>query len=267
MSVQEQLEQWGGSVGLPGLLAAEALGSADSRLTALLVGSVATGFCREGSDVDIALLCDPTTYARISPGKTWSQGRPSEMRVGRQRLHYYAETFDQVLARAKGLDDACLYAYGTAKVLLDPAGQFEAVIVPAIRRPGLRQERLEGKLDMLLRRTDALAGAAEHQANAVVLAKMSLEVVCLALKVIALIDDVPFDPRKRLVETTLFGPLGQQVAADIAEMIQRSSQWQGRNQGFVDRLRTLCDKLSRSAAEAGFAVGLPSPDPRAQERL
>ncbi|MCJ7543333.1 MAG: nucleotidyltransferase domain-containing protein [Phycisphaerae bacterium] len=267
MSVQTQLEHWAASVGLRHVLAAEGLEGPQGQLAALLVGSVATGFCREGSDVDIALVCDPPTYARISRGKTWSQGRPSEARVGRQSLHYYAETFDQVLARAKMLDDACLYVYGTAKVLYDPEGLFGSVISPVIGGSGLRKERLEGKLDMLLRRTHALAGAAEQQAHALVLAKMSLEVICLALKVVALIDGVPFDPRKRLAETALVGPLGQVMAADVAELVQISSQWQPRNQAFIDRLRALGHTLSRSAAEAGFVVGLPSPDPRAQEQL
>ncbi len=266
-SVQEHLEQWAASVGLQHVLATEGLEGRKAQLSALLVGSVATGFCREGSDVDIALLCDSATYARISLGKRWSQGRPSEMRLGRQRLHYYAETFDDVLSRAKMLDDASLYAYGTAKVLYDPEGVFSSVISPAIGRAGLRQERLEGKLDMLLRRVGALTQAVKQPANTLVLAKMSLEVTSLSLKVVALIDGVPFDPRKRLVETALTGPLGQSISGDVAGMIQMASQWQDGNQAFVDRLKDVCRKLSQSAAQAGFAVGLPAPDPRAQEML
>jgi hypothetical protein len=228
---------------------------------------VATGFCRETSDVDIALLCDVATYARISAGKPWPQGRPTEVQLGPQGLHYYAESFDAVLVRLETLDDACLYTYGTARVLRDPEALFERNVAPAIRRPGLRKERLEGKLDMLLRRTKALAGAAREQANALVLAKMSLEVVSLALKVIALLDDVPFDPRKRLVETALVGPLGRGMATDVAELIQTACQWPARGRVFLDHLTDLCRRLSQAANQAGFAVGLPAGDYRAQEQL
>jgi hypothetical protein len=212
-------------------------------------------------------LCDIATYARISADKPWSQGRPSEAQVGRQRLHYYAETFEAVLGRLEALDDACLYAYGTAKVLHDPKALFECNVLPVLRRPGLRKERLEGKLDMLLRRTKALAGAAKEQANPLVLAKMSLEITSLALKVIALIDDVPFDPRKRLVETALVGPLGRGIAADVAELTQMACQWPARGRVFLDHLTDLSRRLSQAADRAGFAVGLPAPDPRAQEQL
>jgi hypothetical protein len=267
MSVQAQLMEWAATVGLPHVLDAEGPQGRQTHLAGLLVGSVATGFCRENSDVDIALLCDIATYARISVGKPWSHGRPSEVRVGQQRLHYYAETFDAVLVRLEALDDACLYAYGTAKVLHDPKALFECNVLPALRRPGLRKERMEGKLDMLLRRTKALAGGAREQVNALVLAKMSLEVISLALEVIALVDDVPFDPRKRLVETALVGPVGRGMAADLAELIQMASQWPARGRVFLDHLTDLCRRLSQAADRAGFAVGLPAPDPRAQEQL
>ena len=267
MSIQEELARWAGSVGLPHVLAAEGLEDRQDRLAVLLVGSVATGFCREGCDVDIALLCDGPTYERLSPGKTWSQGRPSEIRVHGQQLHYYAEAFDSVLAKVAALDDGTFYTYGMAKVLLDPARQFNAVIVPAIRQPGLRKERLEGKLDVLRRRSKALAGAAKEQANALVLSKMSLEIVSLSLKVIALLGDVPFDPRKRLLETALVGPLGEELGAVVGELIQSASQWRRGQGAFLERAGHVTSRLSQVAGDSGFAVGLPAPDPRAQERL
>lgn len=266
MSLRDYLERWARTTGLPHVLAAEGLDDGGTQMSALLVGSVATGLCQEGSDVDIALLCDASTYARLSPWRDWLRNRPTELRFGKQQLHYYAATFDEVLRRVDDLDDRSLYVYGTAKVLLDPGGLFASRVVPAIQRPGLRKERLEGKLDMLLRRTKALSGEAKRRANALVLAEMSLEVSSLALKVIALLDDIPFDPRKRLVETALAGPHGQEMAGPVAEMIRNASQWQDGNDAFTDRLGHVCQRLCQAAAHGGFAVGLRSPDQRAQER-
>ena len=104
-------------------------------------------------------------------------------------------------------------------------------------------------------------------AEMLVLSKMSVEVLCLALKVIALLDGVDFDPRKRLMETALRGPLGRQLKRTAAAALHCASAWTpgSGNPKFLRHTRRLQSRLESAARKAGYAVGLPRPDHRAAE--
>jgi len=184
---------------------------------------------------------------------------------GRQ-VHYFAQSVKAVERSLQDLDDNTHYVYGTALPVLDRPALYVDRIAPLTTSEVLRKARLEGKLDMFLRRVGALRRHA-LEAEPLVLTRMSLETVSLALKVIALLDGVPFDPRKRLMETSLVGPLGQRLMRPVVAALFCVSAWKSgiANREFLSRARRLELRLKAAACKAGYAVGLPQPDRRAEE--
>lgn len=259
-----QLRDWAAHRALPFVLQTEGL--SPRSVSILVVGSVAAGNCRPSSDVDLAILCRPRVFSRISQGKPWAAGRPSKTCLDGRQLHYFAQSVKALEGRLRDLDDRAHYVYGTALPLLDRPSFYADRIAPLANSEAFRKTRLEGKLDMLLRRLGALRGCAP-EAEPLVLSQMSLEIVSLALKVVALLDGVPFDPRKRLMETALCGPLGRQLKRTFAAALLCASAWKPGtgNPGFLNRICRLPPRLKSAAREAGYTVGLPKPDPRAAE--
>ena len=262
--LQRQLQEWAANQALPFVLRTEEL--SPRSVSVLVVGSVAAGNCHPNSDVDIAILCRQRVFARISQGKPWVAGRPTEVRVEGRQLHYFAESVGSVRERLLNLKDKTHYVYGTAFPLLDKPRLYSEGIAQLVNSEALRKARLEGKLDMFLRRLGALRNAA-WESEPLVLSKMSLEIVSLALKVIALLDGVPFDPRKRLMETALRGPLGRQLKRSAASVLHCASAWTPGtgNPKFLSHVRRLQLRLKSAAQKGGYAVGLPKPDHRAAE--
>ena len=93
------------------------------------------------------------------------------------------------------------------------------------------------------------------------------------MKVIALLDDVPFDPRKRLFKTALSGRLGTHLAPDVSQLFQELGTLGALADGIADRvfrlparLDTITDALCDAAQEQGFSVGLDKPDRRHVEK-
>ena len=84
--VQSRLQEFAESKCLPYLLSLPRFASNIERLSFILVGSVATGLCREDSDIDIAIVCDGRTYEVVSNGTQWAIGKPSETRIDRRNL-------------------------------------------------------------------------------------------------------------------------------------------------------------------------------------
>ena len=131
--------------------------------------------------------------------------------------------------------------------------------------PTIRASRLQGKLDMLGRRRCVLDMCFARQ-DAIVVAKVCLELVVLAAKVCALLDEVPFDPRKRLLTTSLNGPIGTQARRDITQMLGLlgrcalgSNRAQARYQDAVGRVIPL---LKQAALSKGLEVSMRAPDRR-----
>ena len=240
-----------------------------NQLSVLLVGSVATGMCHADSDVDIAVLCDGNTYRLIPKDEKWEKGRPSETKIDGIQLHYYAITYEKIKDRLRQLDDIYLYVYSTAIVLHDPTNAYKAHLGQSISSvPEVRETRLEGKLDMLVRRAAALSGCLRQQ-DIIVTARVCLEICTLCLKVCALLDNVGFDPRKRLFTMALKGELGQSLEDRIRGLIYdmgnlghlRTSE-DFEKFKFPDRLLEILDILSCEAIKNGFRVGLEKPDHR-----
>lgn len=260
--LQRQLQQWAADQALPFVLRTEGL--SPRSVSILVVGSVAAGNCRPSSDVDMAILCRQRLFARISSGKPWLARRPTEVQLDGRQLHYFAETVASVRERLLGLDDQAYYIYGTALPLLDKPRFYCEGIAQLANCEALRKARLEGKLDMLRRRLSAVRSDAP-KANPLVLSQMSLEVLDLALRVIALLDGVPFDPRKRLMETALSGTLGRRLKRAAATAVNCSSAWipGAGNPKFLRHMSRLQLQLEAAAQKAGYAIRLPKPDRRA----
>jgi hypothetical protein len=235
----------------------------------VLVGSVATGYCRQDSDVDIALVFDEPIYSVISRGTFWGNGRPSETRLDGVQLHYYGISFEQIEAKLKDLDDAYLYVYSNAVVLQDRDCKYERRLGDMLSHtPAVRRQRLEGKLDMLLRRAGALRSSVENQ-DPLASARICIELITLCLKVIALLDDIPFDPRKRLFATALSGDIGRRIEPKVrglfclvGELGNRNTEFEIAVSGFLERIQQVGNILCQEAQEQGFRVGLDRPDPR-----
>jgi len=243
-----------------------------SQLTVLLVGSVATGLCHNDSDIDISVLCESDVYDLIAAETAWHEGRPTESEIDGTQLHYYAETFERVESQIRSLNDVSLYVYGSGVVLHDPKNQYARHFAWLIDEAELvRKERLEGKLDMLIRRSRGLEQAL-CDPDIIVLARMTLELVTRASKIAALLDSIPFDPRKRLFETALSGSMGRRIEPLLRDMVSAIGDLgssDGRESSAGTRVRSttaqVVDALCGEAARQQLRVGLDAPDRRQLE--
>lgn len=240
----------------------------------VLVGSVATGLCADDSDVDIALVCDAQTYDHLSPGKAWGSGRPTEATVGGVRLHYYGIALDEIAAKVEAHDDACFYVYAQTIILRDSqTGHGQRLGALMDRASQLRGGRAEGKLDMLLRRSRALeAMLGGDDRDPITVGRGALEVLTLMLKVAALLDDVPFDPRKRLFATALAGATGEQLRRHFGNLsgqlglLGDLANHSNDGDRFIEGVNTVVQLLGQTAEGQGLRVGLDRPDHRHAER-
>lgn len=256
---------------LPYLLAEPGISLKADHIAFLVVGSVAAGLCHNDSDIDIALLCDPDVYCELSVGTPWPAGKPIEVTFDGVRLHYYGITLDMIAAKVKDLDDVYLYVYSQTLTLKESHSKHAERLVHLTQgNQDLRRLRAEGKLDMLLRRSRALRVAVE-EGDPVVICKVFLECITLALKVIALLDNMPFDPRKRFFATALSGPLGRRLDAQVRAMLGRLDVLgiQGDLRGPASVLSRGVDEITGVLAETakgqGLSVGLGKPDMRHAE--
>ncbi len=117
----QRLRDIAGRQCLPYLLALPRFAPYSGQLAFVLVGSVATGLCREGSDIDIAVVCEPEVYDAIARDTPWAAGRPCETEIDGVQLHYYAITVGTIESKLRELDDVALHVYGSAVVLWDPS--------------------------------------------------------------------------------------------------------------------------------------------------
>ena len=236
------------------------------RVAFLVVGSVATGLCNESSDVDIAVLCDGETYGELASGESWEEGRPSEARIQGVQLHYYVKSVEEICNELSRHDDVALYVYSTAIVLEDPQDLFRRRIAPqAASNVEVRKARLEGKLDMLMRRTGVLEHCLADGEDVHSTLKVWLGVFTLSLKTVALLDNVQFDPRKRLFQTALAGSFGGQCRETLLEQIRCMQEVVGMRQrggGLIGNQKCLLERIKRQASDLGFTVGLDKPDRR-----
>jgi predicted nucleotidyltransferase len=254
---------------LPHLLALPRLAPSAGRLSMVLVGSAATGLCQDGSDIDIAVVCDSMTYEAIASGTTWAAGKPAEDEIGGVQLHYYGVEFDAIQAKLRDLDDLALYVYGNAVVLWDPEGRYEEQFHwLSEQAEDIRRKRIEGKLDMLSRRTRALVSLLA-EGDILTVARVCLELITRCLKLAALLDGIPFDPRKRLFVSALTGDTGRRVEPDLRRLLACVGDLANlRKSGdfaafaFPPILRSVVDILSDEGGKQGFQVGLDAPDRR-----
>jgi hypothetical protein len=180
-------------------------------------------------------------------------------------VHYYAIPIVNIERRLRNLNDEYLYTYSTAVVVHDPSSIWAGLELLLATNPAIRAARVQGKLDMLVRRRHVLERCFADQ-DPVVVAKVCLELTVLASKACALLDDVPFDPRKRLFSAVRSGPTGTHASHDIMAMLESlgrcavgSGDAQTLYESAVDRVISL---LKEVASSQGLAVSLDRPDPR-----
>ncbi len=257
----------------------------DGKLAFAVVGSVASGLCSPTSDIDLAVVMDEATLAELVKNPDWTAafgegpvsgpvgwGRPCETTVEGVPVQFYCVTYEHIQARLDDLRDSYIYHYGNSVPLYDPDERYGKLLAGLkAAGPELRRQRLEGKLDMLRRRYAALEASLRLK-DVMAATQVALELLTLGIKVTALIDDVPFDPRKRLFFTGLAGRLGYQIEgsfrqliAAIAEFGQLEANTNVAGLRFPSRLVSLINVLSDEARAQGFKVGLDKPDPRCSE--
>ncbi len=258
-----RLQEFAKSKCLPFLLNLPRFKPYANRLSFLLVGSVATGFCREGSDIDIAVVCDEETYRSISMGTSWEFGRPSEAKIDGVKLHYYAVSFEKIESKFKELDDAYIYVYSNVIILHDPENQYTRWFSGLTTDlSDLRKKRLENKLNMLLRRSRALKSALLER-DPYSIARICFELIGLCLMAIALLDNIPFDPRKRLFTTALKGKLGKKIEGKIrclfsslGTLAELRDDSDFERFSFPDKLTEMMRILSKEAHRQGIRIEL-----------
>ena len=239
------------------------------QITFVLVGSVATGLCREGSDIDIALICDRDILDKISSNTSWAAGRPTETIIQGTQLHYYAVSFERISEKLQELDDGYLYLYSNAIILRDAQENYLKRLSKLFENnPEIRKQRIEGKVDILLRRLVALS-ACIQEGDPIVTSKVAIEVISLCLKIIAILDNVPFDPRKRFFKTALAGNLGKRLACDIRGALCELGSLGKLDAGndcsifeLLGKLQSIAEILCDSARKQGFSPSLKEADRR-----
>lgn len=273
---------------LPYLLEQPMLKLQEGKLAYVVVGSVATGLCTPNSDIDVAVVGDTATYEAMTKDPAWAASFgvdqpaagdrppggdwPCQTVVDGVPLQYYCTAFEWIQGGIGDLRDSYIYHYGNAVILRDFQDRY-AHLLAALRSaaPGLRRQRLEGKLDQLRRRYSALETSLRYH-DVMAAARVGLEMVNLAVKVTALLDDVPFDPRKRLLFTGLAGRLGYQLEGSFRQLVGAIGEF-GQLQTSTNlaslrlpsRLVSVINVLSDEARKQGFGVGLDRPDPRCVE--
>ena len=216
--IQARLRRHAENLCVPYLLGHPTLAAHVDRISLVLVGSAASGLCHAESDVDIALVCDSDVREAIARGTRWDEGRPSEEVIDDTQLHYYGVTFDCIKEGFRGLDDVTISIYGGGYVLRDPGSRYRSFLERLPEGRELRRRRVEAKLDSLMRRSRGLSGALSY-GDPVTVGRICLKLISTGLMLVALLHDVPFDPRKRLFGTALRGPLGRRVEAHIRGML------------------------------------------------
>lgn len=271
--IQSELQEHAKSRCLPYLLNLPKFAASIEQLSFIIVGSVATGLCEENSDVDIAIVCDEGTYETISYDTRWDSGRPSQTRIDGVQLHYYGITFEKIESRLSELDDVYLYVYNNTVILRDPQDRYVQWLHDiSFHTPEIRKQRIQGKLDMLIRRSRGL-GPVMSERDILCIGRLCLETITLCLKVIALLDDVPFDPRKRLFRTALKGRIGQQIEDRVRHMFSSIGNLGQLNEDsdfisfdFPGMMNEMINTLSEKAHKQGFQVGLEKLDGRHLEK-
>lgn len=238
------------------------------RLSFILVGSSATGLCRPDSDVDVAVVCEKELYDKISMETRWQEGRPSQEIINGIQLHYYAISFETIEERFNQLDDLYLYVYSNCIILQDANNQY----IKRIKSKNssvteIKRARTEGKLNMLLRRSKVLELCIKNNEDTLAITEILFEIIKLSLKVTALLDNIDFEPRKRLFNTALSGRTGR-ILEDKIRHLFYSIGLIGvsmENMKSPNELAEIISELSKEAQRQGLKVGLEKPDRRHEE--
>ncbi len=216
MTVRERFLNFAEKTAYPYIINLPFVSNHINDMSILLIGSAASGLCTEYSDVDICILCGDELLKKISENTNLSSGSPNELILEGIQLHYFAVSFEFVFNKLNEFDDICFYLYSTAAVLNDNSGLY-LKIRNVFDDENLKLKRKEKAADLFFRRTRALNSIFERETDPVIRLDIAIEIIKHILKVTALIDNVPFDIRKRFYTTALKGVVGKNIKekADI----------------------------------------------------
>ena len=237
--------------GLPYILNIPKINKLKDSICFLLVGSTATGLCDEHSDVDISLICKEDIFNEIAQGERWNSNRPSEILIENTQLHFYGVSLNNVIKKMVDLDDNSLYIYSNGIILKDNLGIYDRYIAPNRSfNEENRMKRLKTKLHTLIMRSSVLKSLLKNKLDRQVILGLYLEVIRECLKVIALLDNIEFDPRKRLYITALTGELGCTLIKDINVVYEDAGKADEHTKR-ADRINNLVGQIIAEAKKQG----------------
>lgn len=241
-------------------------------LAFVLTGTVPTELFRVEGDVDMAIVIETELHDKLAEEPDWQANHSGETRLGALRVRHQTTTFDTIEENVRQLSDSYIYDYGNSVVLYDPHGHYGELLGRVTAAlPELRRQRLEGKLDLLRRRYWMLEAALRDR-DVLAAAGLGLELLRLAAKVTALLDDVPFNPRRHLFLTALSGRLGYRLERafrifllQIGQLSELRPDTDVSRLDLPVRLAGLINTLSEEARGQEFRVELDRPDHRCAE--
>lgn len=92
--------------------------------------------------------------------------------------------------------------------------------------------------------------------------ELILEVIKRILKVVALLDDIPFDSRKRLFGTALRGQLGKDLKDSMLYLLSSLGEVEdlltssNKKEIFINTIEHIVDQISSKAKSQNYRVGL-----------
>ena len=219
---RERLSQFARTEAVSYLVSLESFEPFLQGISLVLVGSVASGSCEDHSDVDVAIVSCTRIHEEVARDTAWAQGRPTEVNIRGTVLQYFGVSYAQLEDHLLAGDDNYWYNFGVGVPLWDPAGAFSNWFLSFQTKleDTVHLKRLDERLASFRRRFRALKDCLAYGGDPVVAATIYLENIVLALKVTALIDNVQFDPRKRLFVTATSGPLGAELEAEFRYVMQ-----------------------------------------------
>lgn len=223
MSTHKKLLRFAYEIALPYILDLEEFDKYREAIDILLVGSTATGLCREESDVDICILCDEAILNQISMQTNWNQGKPSEIIIDGIQLHYYATSQESISNRLDEADESTFYLYNTSILIYEGANEYRKMR-SSLKLYSKNIDRLKCTQSKLIVRRRALHSVVGESKDPILRMKIGLEVIELLLCCIAIYDEVAYDKRKRLYQTSLTGMMGQEIKKEIDKLIYLTSK-------------------------------------------
>lgn len=183
----------------------------------LLIGSVATGHCHEGSDIDIKIVCKTSSPSTLKNFMLKS-GSSQRVMIKETPVHYSFVSLDKVLKQLDFRYDTSYYTYSTA-IYLEDKGHIKAAVQKGIEAYADDESLLADKIDYIRKRKNIFIEAFTACHDPYAKMKMSMELIEQFMIASALKDKIAYDSRRHMYETSLFGVTGKKMKPIIDFMM------------------------------------------------